>query len=89
MQKIGYHKNTIIQDRSENKILAIIEQSRAFMGHSAREITESLDTENIIGAYTNNKHAKHTVLTPDEQRAYLKNYGKKCYRSNASELLTT
>lgn len=44
-----YHKNTIIQDRSENKILAIIEQSRAFMGHSAREITESLDTENIIG----------------------------------------
>jgi len=44
------------------------------------------DTENIIGAYTNNKHAKHTVLTPDEQRAYLKKYGKKCYTSSSTLL---
>ena len=45
------------------------------------------DTENInIGAYTNNKHAKHLVLTPDEQRAYLKKYGKKCYTSSSTLL---
>jgi hypothetical protein len=45
------------------------------------------DTENInIGAYTNNKHAKHTVLTHDEQRAYLKKYGKKCYTTSSSLL---
>tara|TARA_B100000700_G_scaffold292466_1_gene352451 strand:+ start:6406 stop:7305 length:900 start_codon:yes stop_codon:yes gene_type:complete len=44
-----YQKNTIIENSSENKILGIIEESRALMVHTSKEIAEFLDTDKIIG----------------------------------------
>ncbi len=46
-----YKKNEIIQNSNniESKILAIIEEYRAFMGHTVEEIIGFLDTNNIIG----------------------------------------
>ncbi|MBA46739.1 MAG: hypothetical protein CL893_01490 [Dehalococcoidia bacterium] len=44
-----YKKNTIVGNLEDHKILAIIEESRPFMGHTVEELTKFLDTEKIIG----------------------------------------
>jgi BioD-like phosphotransacetylase family protein len=44
-----YQKNTITQNIADNKILGIIEESRSLMAHTSKDITDFLETDNIIG----------------------------------------
>ena len=47
--------------------------------------TKSTENTIDIGAYSNNnRHSKHAVLTPAEQRTYLETHGKKCYTASSS-----